>query len=71
MDKDGRSHLTETEQKRLIQSKQFECQKDLEKVKMARLAREEERSIREREKDNEIRENDAMRFKQWSKQEGF
>ena len=69
MDKDGQSHLTETEQRRLIQSKQVELTKDLEKVKTARLAREEERAVREREKDNEIREQDAMRFKQWSKQE--
>jgi len=55
MDKDGRSHLTETEQKRLIQSKQVEFQKDLEKVKMARVERENERAMRERERDNEIR----------------
>ena len=63
MDKDGKSHMTETEQKRLIQSKQAEFQKDLEKVKVARVAREEERAMREREKDAEVREHDAMRFK--------
>ena len=49
--KDGKTHLTETEQKRLIQSKQAQLAKDLEKVKAARMAREHERSLREREKD--------------------
>ena len=43
--------MTETEQKRLIQSRQAELAKDLEKVKAARMAREHERSLREREKD--------------------
>merc|ERR1712048_479515 len=47
MDKDGKNHLTETEQRRMIQSKQLQFQKDLEKVKMARVAREEERALRE------------------------
>ena len=69
MDKDGKTHLTETEQKRLIQSKQAQLAKDLEKVKAARLAREHERSLREREKDQELREMDSARFQQWSKQE--
>ena len=42
---------------------------ELEKVKQARVAREHERSMRERERDNEIREMDSARFQQWSKQE--
>ena len=50
MTKDGKDGLTDTEKKRLVQSKQFECQKDLEKVKAARLAREDERAVRERYK---------------------
>ena len=33
------------------------------------MEREHERSIRERERDNEMREQDSARFKQWSKQE--
>lgn len=41
----------------------------MEKVKQARVAREHERSMRERERDNEIREMDSARFQQWSKQE--
>jgi len=69
MDKDGKTHLTETEQKRLIQSRQAELAKDLEKVKAARMAREHERSLREREKDQELREMDSARFQQWSQQE--
>lgn len=69
MDRDGKTHLTETEQKRLIQSKQAQLAKDLEKVKAARMAREHERSLRERERDQELREQDSARFQQWSKQE--
>ena len=38
-------------------------------MKQARVAREHERSMRERERDNEIREMDSARFQQWSKQE--
>ena len=43
-------------------SKQTQQARELEKVKQARLAREHERSMREREKDNEIREMDSARF---------
>ncbi|CAG5098994.1 Oidioi.mRNA.OKI2018_I69.XSR.g16155.t1.cds [Oikopleura dioica] len=73
MDKEGNSHLTEVEQKKLIQNRQAINSKDLEKVKEARMAREYERQIREADRareaalgDNDI---DAQRFKQWSEQE--
>jgi len=73
MDKEGNAHLTEVEQKKLIQNRQAINTKDLEKVKEARVAREHERQIREAERAHEAamgdNDMDAQRFKQWTDQE--
>lgn len=69
MVKEGNSHLTVVEQKKLIQDRQALNSKDLEKVKEARMAREFERQLRENEKGEDGEDEGDERFKQWSSQE--